>query len=144
MAVSELVKLRTDFTQGVALLCQHGRSLGYLVALNEVKRSNEQAIINAYGQLGRQHIANVLRAAAINDLAGAIVDNGAANGIRNSLHEIGLAADLLLYSQAGTYYTVAAPYTALGVWWEQHDARAAWGGRFGDAGHFSFAYQGRR
>lgn len=145
MALSELAALRVAFTLATARLINKAKALGYMPALNEVKRSNEQAIINALGQVGRAHVANVLSGARWYDLAAAIVDNGAANGIRNSLHEVGLAADLLLYRPTGEYLTRTEDYQALGEWWEMaYPGVSAWGGRFGDAGHFSFQYGGKK
>jgi hypothetical protein len=144
MPPSELVKMRTDFTAAVAKLVLEGLRQGVLVALNEAKRSDEQAIVNAYGELGRQRIKSCLAVGGFADLGIAIGNNGAANGIRNSLHEVGLAVDLLLYTPEGLYLTIGASYTQLGEWWEGQDMRAAWGGRFGDPGHFSFAWQGKR
>jgi len=144
MPPSELVKMRTDFTAACCRLGLEGFRLGYLVAFNECKRSDEQAIINAYGEAGRGHLADDLVHEGHIGLGAAIRNNGAANGIRNSLHEQGLAMDLLLYSLDGKYLTAEEPYEELGVWWEEQDTRAAWGGRFGDAGHFSFKYQGKR
>lgn len=67
----------------------------------------------------------------------------------NSLHHLGLAADLLLYKD-GRYLTSSADYTALGEMWEQmgkdRNVEFTWGGRFKnrDGNHFSLAWQGRK
>lgn len=58
--------------------------------------------------------------------------------MRNSLHHIGLAADVLLY-RYGSYLTRTEDYTRFGEWWEKQDPHCKWGGRFGDGNHFSYA-----
>jgi len=144
MGISELVNMRVSFTIAVGELIAKAVVLGKLPAINEAKRSDEQAIVNAYGELGRKSIATALRLSNFVDLATAIENNGAANGIRNSLHEQGLAVDLLLYDKDGSYLTKTEDYRVLGEWWEAAYPLAAWGGRFGDANHFSFRYAGKR
>jgi len=142
--MNDLAKLRCEFSLLASGLVMKVRDFGMMAAFNEVKRSNEQAIINAYGQAGRAHLAAELGARGFWDLAKAIVDNGAANGIRNSLHEQGLAVDLLMYDTEGNYLPGSGSYKELGEWWEMQHPLARWGGRFGDAGHFSFEHQGRK
>jgi hypothetical protein len=144
MARSELVEMRTDFSLAASAICIKARELKCWAAINECKRSDEQAIINASGEYGRKAIVVALRVAGFGDLAAAISNNGAANGIRNSLHEQGLAMDVLLYDEDGGYLADGPEYRALGEWWEGRDRRACWGGRFGDPGHFSFGYQGKK
>lgn len=56
-----------------------------------------------------------------------------------SLHHMGLAADLLLYLQDGTYLTQTEDYVVLGSFWESLDPLCKWGGKFGDGNHFSYA-----
>lgn len=71
-------------------------------------------------------------------------------GIRNSVHCVGLALDLCVYSEDGKYLTDIEFYRALGEYWES--LGGSWGGRFKDskgrpkpdAGHFSLEYAGRR
>lgn len=58
-----------------------------------------------------------------------------------SLHDIGLAADLILYVD-GVYQTTTEAYSDLGEYWESLDREhCKWGGRFRnkDGNHFSFA-----
>lgn len=68
--------------------------------------------------------------------------------MKGSLHEIGLAADILLY-KAGVYLTSTEDYQALGERWEALGAELglplAWGGRFKkqDGNHFSMKWQGK-
>jgi hypothetical protein len=68
--------------------------------------------------------------------------------MKGSLHEIGLAADLLLYKD-GKYLVDTADYTSLGVLWEemgkQRNLAFTWGGRFTkkDGNHFSLTWQGK-
>lgn len=69
--------------------------------------------------------------------------------MKGSLHEIGLAADLLLYKD-GRYLTDTLDYTPLGELWEEMGRQAnlplAWGGRFKnrDGNHFSFSWLGKK
>jgi hypothetical protein len=65
----------------------------------------------------------------------------------NSLHYMGCAGDLILYKD-GTYKPYTENYKELGEYWELLDSDCAWGGRWGDGNHFSYApeelFGGRR
>lgn len=65
-------------------------------------------------------------------------------GIKNSLHELRLAKDLNVFSDAGEYLTDVESYRELGEYWES--LGGSWGGRFTrpDPGHFSLEWQGRK
>lgn len=67
--------------------------------------------------------------------------------MKNSLHHIGLAGDLLIYKD-GKYLTSTEEYTLLGTEWEQMGVRKdlplRWGGRFKDGNHFSLEWGGRK
>lgn len=58
--------------------------------------------------------------------------------MKNSLHELGLAQDLLIY-KGGTYLTATEDYKFAGEKWESMHPLCRWGGRFQDGDHFSFA-----
>lgn len=58
--------------------------------------------------------------------------------MKNSLHHLGLAADLILYRN-GQYLSKTEDYTQLGEHWEKTNKYCKWGGRFSDGNHFSFA-----
>lgn len=60
-------------------------------------------------------------------------------GIRHSLHILRLAHDINLIKD-GAYQKDPKEYEALGEWWES--IGGSWGGRFGDANHFSLSYGG--
>jgi len=62
-------------------------------------------------------------------------------GIKNSLHCDRLAMDLNLFWE-GDYLTQTMDYRKAGEYWES--IGGSWGGRFGDANHFSIAYGGRK
>lgn len=65
-----------------------------------------------------------------------------------SVHELGLAADLLLYRD-GVYLTKTEDYTSLGELWERMGIELGlplvWGGRFThpDGNHFSMRWAGK-
>ena len=106
---------RCRFTHDVALLILQAEKLGYSCAIDQVKRTQLEANANAASGVG----------------------------IANSLHLIGLAADLLLYKD-GSYLKGEQGYSDLGMWCESFSASHAWGGRFKikDYGHFSIEHNG--
>lgn len=67
-------------------------------------------------------------------------------GISNSLHLLGLAADVLLYVN-GVYQTSTAAYAPLGAFWKSLRPGNCWGGDFRpkiDGNHFSAEHNGVR
>ena len=141
-----LAKRRVEFSVCVADLVNKARQIGFYPALDEVKRTDEQACINALGETGRIALAKVVEG-AFPALALAVSNNGKSRGIMESVHRSGLAVDLILYKLVDTEFvwvTDASEYEALGKWWEEQHPDARWGGRFNDANHFSFEYQGRK
>jgi len=111
-----LSKKRQRFTRDIAKLINKAIELGYAPALDQVKRMQAEADANAA--------------------------SGA--GISNSLHLVGLAADLLLY-QDGKYLTATVDHKLLGEYWESLGPDYRWGGRFTkpDGNHYSIAHEGR-
>lgn len=95
---------RCRFTQDLAKLIQKAKDFGYDVALDQVKRTQAEADANAASGVG----------------------------IKNSLHLLGLAADLLLYRD-GIYLTKDVGYEILGQWWKALSPDHRWGGDFRDA-----------
>lgn len=63
-------------------------------------------------------------------------------GHPRSCHRSRLAIDLNLFDSKGRYMTSVNDYEFLGVFWENLDKQARWGGRFNDANHFSFEHNG--
>ncbi len=123
---------------------------GRELSLGEGYRSDEQAELNALGEAGRAHVADLIwRDYPV--LAKKITNNGKANGIRNSLHGLSLAVDLRLYLNE-VYQTSSEPYRPLGDFWKSLRDGNAWGGDFldhlgrpkPDGGHFSREHEGRR
>jgi hypothetical protein len=103
------------FSRLLILLLQKAHELGYEVRLRELWRTDEQAAL--YAAQGK--------------------------GIKNSLHRIGLAIDLVLMSQ-GRVLSTTQWYRALGEYWESLHELCSWGGDFGDGGHFSITHNGVR
>ncbi len=129
------------FARMVADLLVMVRALGYECALGEALRSNEQAIINGLGNGGRNRLALYLsQIEEFKELGKAVLDN-TGSGIKNSLHELKLALDLLLFKD-GVYLTATKDYEPLGLHWEA--LGGTWGGRFGDGNHFSLEHNGVR
>jgi hypothetical protein len=88
---------------------------GYGVRLKELLRTEEQAALYA----------------------------AAGTGIKNSLHRLGLAIDLVL-TKSGVPLWLTEQYTELGEFWESLHELCSWGGRFGDGMHFSVMHRGVR
>lgn len=63
--------------------------------------------------------------------------------MKNSLHDIGLAQDVVLYRD-GQWVSDTGGYQQLGTYWETLHPLARWGGRFKDGNHFSFEWEGRK
>lgn len=116
---------------------------GFRLRENEVARSNEQAEINAMGKGGRARLAELCRHHF--PLFARSLDDNTGNGIRNSLHELGLAADFNLFV-SGAFISDgdSEHWVRIGLMWEQAGQDHCWGGRFSDANHISIAYQGRK
>jgi hypothetical protein len=123
---------------------------GYECSFGEAFRSDEQAEINALGEAGRAHIADLIWT-DYPLLAKKITNNGKADGIRDSLHQLGLALDLKLYLN-GDYLRDSEPYRKFGVYWKSLREGNCWGGDFRDrlgrpkpdGGHFSREHEGRK
>jgi len=65
----------------------------------------------------------------------------AGTGIKNSLHLIGLAADLNLYVR-GEYQSTTAAHKVIGEQWKTMHPLARWGGDFNDGNHYSLEHEG--
>jgi len=95
-------------------LIDKAHELGFKVRLKELYRPKEMAAI--YAERG--------------------------TGILNSLHCQGLAIDLVLFKDGHPLWA-SEQYRELGEFWETLDILCAWGGSFGDGGHFSLRHGGR-
>jgi hypothetical protein len=116
---------------------------GFTVRQGECLRSDEQAEINALGSVGRKQLA-VQIAGNFPGLAKKILNN-AGSGIRNSLHEDGLASDYQLFVNGAWIDDGSSPHwKKIGEMWEKQGPDHAWGGRFNDANHISIAHDGRK
>jgi hypothetical protein len=62
-------------------------------------------------------------------------------GNARSCHKLRLAIDLNLFI-GGAFRTDTESHRLLGEWWESQGG--SWGGRFNDANHYSFEYEGIR
>lgn len=117
MITETLSQKRCRFTFAIARLIDWANSEGIDVALDQVKRMQAEANANA----------------------------AAGRGISNSLHLIGLAADLLIYVD-GVYQTDGPLYEKLGRYWKTLSVDCCWGGDFAkkDLCHFSLTHNGVR
>lgn len=141
--MATLSQLRMDFTHLAAKLLLKAEELGYRVTLGEGYRSDEQACINSLGPQGRDAVARLIYG-VFPSLAEALVNNGKAGGIKNSVHQLGLAVDINLF-KGGVYLTSSEDHRALGEWWKSQHPLASWGGDFRpkpDGNHYSFEYDG--
>lgn len=120
--MSELFEKRIKFGRLLGKLLTWLTQQNQLFSVEEVKRSKEQAQVNAA--------------------------SGA--GISNSLHLNGLAVDINLFKPDGSYCDKVEDYKAAGMFWKSLDPDCCWGGDFKkanglpkpDADHFSITYQG--
>jgi len=111
-----LAEKRQTFTANLAKLIDWATTEpDHAVALDQVKRTPAEAAANA----------------------------AAGSGIKNSLHLLGLAADLLLYVN-GQYRYASEDYYDLGQYWKSLHPDNCWGGDFSrpDGNHFSMQYEG--
>jgi hypothetical protein len=107
-----LLQLQSKFTVQVAKLILKAQELGYEVTLGDAYRDPR-----VFGPMGEKK----------------------GYGQANSCHKLRLAIDLNLFVD-GEYRTDTEAHRQLGEWWESQGG--SWGGRFQDANHYSFAYQG--
>lgn len=114
---------------------------GYEVTLGEVKRSDEQAEINAMGTEGRERLAGFIE--GLFPVLAAKIRNNTGSGIRGGTHELSLGADLNLFRD-GVYLTETEDHRPLGEYWESLYPLCRWGGRFGDGNHYSITHEGVR
>lgn len=113
---------------------------GYSFTFGEAKRSDEQAEINALGQVSRTNLANLIQG-IFPALALKIRNNGSNNGVRNSCHELQLAVDLNAF-RGGLYLAQTEDWKELGEYWESLNPLCRWGGRFNDGNHLSLEHNG--
>jgi hypothetical protein len=134
-------QLQRLFAVLFAELIQHIHSQGYECSIGEVKRSDEQAAINAIGETGRLALAQFAQISGLSSLAEALRNNGKNNGVLHSVHQLSLAADINLFKD-GAYLDSTEAHRVFGEWWEQQHALARWGGRWGDGNHYSLEFNG--
>ncbi len=113
---------------------------GYEWKYGETMRSDEQAEINAMGYAGRTQLVEFIQH-SYPLLAEKIRNNMKHNGVRNSVHQLGLAIDVHLFKD-GQYLTNTEDHRIFGEWWKRSDPDACWGGDWGDGNHYSFKHDG--
>lgn len=129
------------FAHSLALLIVKMVGEGFQVTFGEVKRSDEQAWINAIGEPGRLALAAWCDTNKLSGLAAALRNNGKAFGVVNSVHQLQLAADLNLFKD-GVYLADSESHRHFGEWWEGLGPDFRWGGRFKDGNHYSIEHNG--
>lgn len=118
-------------------------AMGYRLRLGEAYRSDEQAEINAIGAAGRASLTNLIRLAF--PALAVKISNNAGSGIRGSLHEVKLAADVNLFHEGKWISDGDSPHwRKVGELWESMGVDHRWGGRFRDANHISIEHEGRK
>ena len=143
-----LVALKIEFTTCVGKLLVHASDLGFALSLEEAKRGLQQAQWNAShcsvlisGTRCEAHIDNPVHRSTGGHQFHAV-------GIRNSLHNIGLAVDCLIWVPAeGGPWKISNDtdlYGQLALYWKGLHPLARAGFDFGDLGHFSFEHEGRK
>ena len=143
MADLDLHAARVKFTFYASKIPTQAQALGLECFREEAKRAPVAAAAN-----GLSHDQKAEAAILLHDrfpvLSQAILTSGV--GITLSLHTLGLAEDYTLFR--GGQLAPPTDYEALGMWWEdlgkQDSVPLAWGGRFKDPDHFSWAWGGRK
>ncbi len=128
------------FARLLPRLLDKAHELGFEVRVGEVYRTEAQAEWNA----DHCRKCQLERSAFVHHPnGGGVKHTFVAIGIRDSLHRKKLAVDLMLFKD-GEWLKESEDYTELGVWWEQQNELARWGGRFSnpDGGHFSLHHRG--
>lgn len=142
--MSQLRQLQWEFLLCLAKLINKVEELGYTAAGGELKRSDEQAEINAMGEDNRKKLAGLAVEHGFPQFAEALLNNGKANGIRLTEHGNKLALDLDLFIN-GEYQGTSEAHRPLGEYWKTLHPLARWGGDFQprpDGNHYSFEYNG--
>lgn len=145
--MSELVEKRIAFTYCVGELLAFAEKYGYRVVLCEAMRAPQQAEWNAT-HCAVKSVSGVrcerLRADPIHGREHIFRPVG----IRGTLHQMGLAIDLLIMVQgqdgAWKIDERIDGYRALGDYWKTLHELARAGVDFGDSGHFGFEHDGRK
>lgn len=133
------------FSIELSHLIRQAYTMGYAVRMGEVARSDEQAEINALGPAGRTSLVLWLRkyATTLFTRLADNISNNTGSGIRNSLHELKLAADLNLFRN-GVYLSRSEDHRPLGEWWKRQGPDHRWGGDWGDGNHYSIEHEGKK
>jgi hypothetical protein len=141
MAEMTLAQKQQEFTLMVASLIVWAYQRGDTLTFGEAYRSDEQAEINALGTQGRAQLVAALKTIPTFAALATAIANNVGGGIARSLHGSRLAVDLNLF-RGGQYVTDPDEYQPMGEHWESMGG--TWGGRFGDANHFSIEHEGRK
>lgn len=133
------------FSLALSHLIREAFVMGYQIRMGEVRRSDEQAEINALGAAGRGSLVAHLRRypTTIFRLLADKIANNTGSGIRDSLHEMGLAVDLHLFRD-GVYLNRSEDHRPLGGWWKRQSPDHRWGGDWGDGNHYSIEHEGKK
>jgi hypothetical protein len=131
------------FVGCVGHLIARASTTGYALTFGEAWRTDEQAIINHLGAVGREQLAQLVEADGYADLAAALRNNGKGTGIVASVHMDRLAVDFNVFKD-GALCSQEWQFEPLGMFWEGLHPLCRWGGRFQDYGHFSFEHEGRK
>lgn len=118
--MSEYFDRQTRFASMVPRLIDKAFELGYQVTLGDAYRDPR-----VFGPLGLNHL----------------IGGKPVYGHPKSAHKLRLAIDLNLF-RGGKYLETTEDHRPLGEFWES--IGGAWGGRFGDANHYSLEFQGMK
>lgn len=125
---------RRLFARLLPRLVDHAHNLGFEVQVDEVKRGVQQAQWNA-SHCGKCQAARWDHPDADHAFS--------AIGSALSLHCDGLAVDLILFNGSNPIWRTER-YAPLGEYWVGLDPLCAWGGEWGDGGHFSIQHRGMK
>jgi len=110
--------------------------------IDEVKRAGLTALVYGLSAPECLELAALVRA-RFPYVAAEIMRIKDVAGSKRSVHIEGLAVDIVLVSASGDVLGAEA-HEEFGRWWEKQHELCRWGGRFGDAGHYSVTPDGFR
>jgi len=140
--VSILLARQQMFADAAARLILEMRARGFVPKMGETMRAPLQAHVNSLMPAARERIADLV-AHEFPQLASILRGMKQKASGKRSVHPDACAIDVPLFDQGGNLLGADA-HEEFGLWWEAQGPLFCWGGRFGDANHYSVTPDGVR